>query len=272
MRKLIDIVKRNKTLYNFILFFYKIYKAILSVKLNIHAIRELKYDLFNKVSLGEKNHVFYNNFFNNLIKDKNLLILDVGANDGWFAKIVFRYAPNLKVISFEPLKSMLPFLEIIKKSNANYSFENIGLGKAEGASTIKEYFTTGLSSLKEINSEYKYDLINFNQEIKDEYKVEIITLDNYIKINSINCNLCLKIDTQGYEMEVLEGAIKLFEDNRIKVVLIELMTLEKYEGAKLYNDIINFLEGFGFRLCDVHTSYYENNGKLSEFDAVFMLN
>jgi FkbM family methyltransferase len=272
MRRLIDTVKSYKTFYNIILFLNKIYKAVLSVKLNLHAIRELKYDLLNNVSLGEKNHIFYNNFFNNLIKEKDLLILDVGANDGWFAKVVFRYAPSFKVISFEPLKSMLPFLEKIKTSNKNYSFENIGLGKAEGTSLIKEYFTTGLSSLKKINSEYKYNVINFNQEVKNEYQINIFTLDDYIIKNMINSDLCLKIDTQGYEMEVLEGAIKLFESKKIKFVLIELMTIEKYEGAKLYNDIIYFLEDFGFRLCDIHTSYYENNGKLSEFDAVFMLN
>ncbi len=271
MTRLRNFYKKNRLVYGLFLFIYRIFKAILNVKFNIHEIKELKYILLNKVTLGEKNYIFYNNLFHNLIKDKNLVILDVGANDGWFAKVVFRYAPNFKVISFEPLKSMLPFLEEIKKSKSNYSYENMGLGKIEGASIIKEYFTTGLSSMKEINSEYKYNSMYFNDEIKDEYSVEVITLDNYIKSNGIKGDLCLKIDTQGFEMEVLQGAYQLFKENRIKVVLIELMTLEKYKGAKLYNDIIIFLEGFGFRLCDIHTSYYENNGKLSEFDAVFIL-
>jgi hypothetical protein len=83
-------------------------------------------------------------------------------------------------------------------------------------------------------------------------------------------NIFLKVDTQGFEMEVLRGAKNLLEKGKIKIIFIELCTIEKYKGQAKYDEIFNYLHTFGFVLYDIHTSYWEDNGQLSEFDAVFI--
>lgn len=269
MKSLKKIIKKNLKLYKYILAIYKVYIAIKDIKISLHSIKELKWELTDSVGLGENNYIFYNNFFSYILNNSELLFIDVGANDGWFAKVIFRFMPNATVVSFEPLKSMIPYLENLQNKRKNYKFENIGLGANNGSAVIHEFKTTGLSSLKNLN--YEYDNINFNQEIKNEYQIEITTLDSYISKNGISDLICLKIDTQGFEMEVLQGAKSLFEKKQIKIIIIELMTIEKYQGTHLYLDIINYLNNFGFKLIDIHTSYYEKNGRLSEFDSIFIL-
>jgi FkbM family methyltransferase len=271
MSSLKDWVKKYRVLNQSLLILYKLVKAFFDIKINAHALREFRYEWRGEVGLGEQNLNFYQNIFKNLLQDQKLVILDVGANDGWFSKIAFRFWPIAKIISFEPLKSMHPFLEILKQQKGTYSYEKIGLGEENKKFMINEFGTSGLSSFKQIHSSYAYDSQFFNQQVNTSYEVDVLTLDDYIIDRKVEGDFCLKIDTQGFEMEVLRGSQKLFESKRIKVVIIELMTIEKYQGAALYHEIIGYLEIRGLRLVDIHNSYYEENGKLSEFDAVFTL-
>lgn len=269
MTKLKEILKQNPKVYNKIVKIIKTLKAFKRITLNYHVLKELKYDFKNSVSLGEKNHFFYSSLFNNLLKNTSLIIIDVGANDGWFAKIVFRFSPLTNVISFEPLKSMIPYLIDLKRNHPNYIYENLALGENISEIQMNEFNTTGLSSLKQLNSEYSYNQIEFDSSIKSQYIVEVSTLDFYVNSKNIKDKICLKIDTQGFELEVLKGSINLLTKNQIEVIIIELMLIEKYKNASLYDEILNFLHPFGYRLFDIHTSYYESNGQLSEFDAIF---
>lgn len=271
MKKLKEILKQNPKVYNNAVNVIKILKAFKRIKINYHALKELKYDFRNSVSLGEKNHYFYSNIFNNLLKNTSSIIIDVGANDGWFAKIVFRFSPFTKVISFEPLKSMIPDLSDLKNTYSNYDYENLALGENVSEIMINEFNTAGLSSLKQLNAAYSYDQTEFDSSIKKQYTVQVTTLDLYVKSKNINDKICLKIDTQGFELEVLKGSLNLLKTNQIEVIIIELMLIEKYKNASLYDEILDFLHPFGYKLFDIHTSYYESNGQLSEFDAVFTL-
>jgi hypothetical protein len=82
----------------------------------------------------------------------------------------------------------------------------------------------------------------------------------------------LKIDTQGFEMEVLKGAEGLLKRQVFHYVIVELMTVRKYAGAALYDEIFEYMHKLGYKLYDVNPVFYEqSNQKLTEFDAIFML-
>jgi len=245
--------------------FYRFLILIIEIKIDLHDIKEF----FKMVPLSKGNYLFYKNIFS-IIPSEDIVILDVGANDGWFSKVVYRFRKDLKIIAFEPLSSMYDHLVRIKKLNKKFDFYNCAVGSGIGKVEISEFGTEGLSSLKDLSDEYQYNG-HFNTSIKEKYEVELINLDNFILNNEINNDLCLKIDTQGYEMEVLLGAQKTLNKGQIKYIIIELMTVEKYKGAKLYHEIIDFLSSLDFQLVDIHQSYYEENGEMSEFDALFKL-
>jgi len=122
-------------------------RAVFSIKINFNETKEHLLELRNIQPLVYGNKRLYSNLFPNLIErySPNVVILDVGALDGWFARVVYRFSSKgTKVISFEPQKSMLHHLENLSKKMPNYSYENIALGETESEVELKVYETQGL--------------------------------------------------------------------------------------------------------------------------------
>jgi hypothetical protein len=99
--------------------------------------------------------------------------------------------------------------------------------------------------------------------------VPLIRLDSYIDNASINKINLLKIDTQGYEAEVLSGTGTRLSD--IDVVITELMFYDFYERSLSFTDIERFLLPAGFRLYDIsHISKNPMNGRTDWVDVIYV--
>lgn len=269
-------IKNIPALFSVLKCLLQFYYATSRVRLNYDSIREFVWWQRGFVDLSHGNYKFYANIFPRLIdrfqeSGTTVTILDVGANDGWFAKVVYRFSgPDTSVISFEPLRSMIPKLDFLAKRYTNYRYENIAVGDSNDKINITEYSTSGLSSLKGLSSTYSYSSQYFDTSVANKYPVNIVKIDQYLADHEITSPLILKIDTQGFEFEVLNGARQALSVGQIKAVIVEVMTIGKYEGAVLYPKIFEFLHTYGFTLFDVHPSYYEPDGTLSEFDCAFI--
>jgi FkbM family methyltransferase len=268
------VIKQIPWLYQSLIFAHQLFLALLAIRLDYHVVREFFYEHRGSVSLGQANYRLYSHALPSLLKifaDQKLVILDVGANDGWFAKVVFRFCgPTVQMISFEPLISACAQLAQLKSGHPNYHFENLALGATEDHLTINEYSTSGLSSIKGFSQDYQYSDQYYDTTVVNRYPVPVSSLDNYLAKHQLKDALILKIDTQGFEYEVLLGARQALASGQIKVVIIEVMTIEKYQESKLYPDIFNLLHAHGFRLFDLSQSCYEADGSMSEFDCVFV--
>lgn len=269
-------IKKWPFLYHISLYLVRLIQAVRNVTLNFDSIREFNSLRRGSIDLAPGNFKFYTNLFPHLINKievdaSSVVILDVGANDGWFAKVVYRFAgENTSVISFEPLRSMIPKLKMLAEKYSFYQYENIALGAANEIIEITEYNTTGLSSLKGLSTSYEYSHQHYDTSIANKYPVNVATIDWYLADRKITSPLILKIDTQGFEYEVLKGAEQALLKGQIKVVIVEVMTVEKYSGGVLYDRIFESLHSYGFTLFDLHPSYYESDGTLSEFDCAFI--
>jgi len=84
---------------------------------------------------------------------------------------------------------------------------------------------------------------------KDEYKNEV---DDFVKENDISSIDLLKIDTQGFDLEVLNGAKASLESGMIKNVLVEINFISMYEKQGSAGDVIRELESVGFVLVDFY--------------------
>lgn len=81
-------------------------------------------------------------------------------------------------------------------------------------------------------------------------KIYITKLDNIVgKYLKINNNIFLKIDAQGYELQVIEGASKILP--KIKGMQIELSLVHLYEGQSLYHNMLDYIINLGFELYDI---------------------
>jgi len=98
----------------------------------------------------------------------------------------------------------------------------------------------------------------------------MIKIDDYSKEKQLSHINLLKIDTQGFEDEVLKGAINLIQSNKIDLIELELIIESPYDRSLLFSDIENILLPHGYRLFGI-----ENGGNLKNtydlsFDLLFV--
>jgi FkbM family methyltransferase len=199
--------------------------------------------------------------FDDLLKDKickNPVIFDVGANKGQTIKKYLNIFNQPTIHSFEPLKNDFNYMYNEFKNNKNIFLNNFALGdkneeknfnimaKTENSSFNK--INHGTDWLKKRSKEYKTTENGYITEIQ---KVKIKKLDDYVKINNIDKIDLLKIDTQGYEDRVLEGSKNSIKDNKIKIILTEIMFDNVYDKHFSFSDIEKFILPYNFRMVGI---------------------
>ncbi len=195
-------------------------------------------------------------------------ILDVGANEGQFVKELRFYGYRDKVLSFEPLlEAHEKLIEFSKDDNDWEIFRPIALGNKNIKNIINISKNSVSSSILNMSEEHIAN--SPDSRFISKQSIEEIKLDdifNELKIE--NKNLFLKIDTQGYEFQVLEGAQKNL--HLFKGILVEVSLTELYEGQKPWLEIINLIQSHGFKLWSVDRGFTnKKNGKTLQMDLCF---
>ncbi|MBN4066827.1 FkbM family methyltransferase [Simkania negevensis] len=204
-----------------------------------------------------------------IIGNRRFLVCDIGANQGVITERILKLSPHVQVLAFEPQRSCLDRLKQLEAKHPNMQLICSGIGSEEGSLTFYEQTNHGLSSFRKINKSYSYGEKGAGGE-KESYEAPIITLDDALKEVEYE-HLLVKIDTQGYEKEVLVGAQQLLKEQKITAIILELSTCEKYEGQATYLELLNRLESFNFIPFDLEQGHREFPSEmLTEFDAAFV--
>ncbi len=171
-------------------------------------------------------------FIKLLSKFNPKLCLDVGANKGNYALLLLT-STNSKVISFDPLPKAFKSLEDIR-TNYRDRFECFNVGIADQETYLKLHFgeedSEFASFSAEVNNIGHVGSINVNT-----MDVKVITLDNFLSERNEGEIDLIKIDTEGYEYEVLKGAAKTIRNNPPKFVQIEYNTHQLFRNQSLYS-------------------------------------
>jgi FkbM family methyltransferase len=194
-------------------------------------------------------------------------ILDVGANSGQYALETRKLGYKGKIISFEPVKSVYNELKKKVEKSSHWECYNYGLGDNDVDLEINISQNTFSSSILSIMPQH----VNSAPESKvvNKEKICVKKLDSiFNSIVNDGENVLLKIDVQGFEKKVLDGAKESLE--KIKGIQIEMSIEELYSGEILYKDMINLLESYGFMLHSLENGFYnQKTGKLLQVDGVF---
>ena len=102
---------------------------------------------------------------------------------------------------------------------------------------------------------------------KETRQVMVYPLSQLIDPASIPSASLLKIDVQGYELEVLQGCEDILQ--KFSYLYIECSFIELYEGQALAHQIIAWLEARNFVLSSIHNLYYGKNGMAVQGDFLF---
>lgn len=189
-----------------------------------------------------------------IIKKKTPIIFDIGTHKGETLKKFKKLYPSAILHCFEPIK--LSFEELIKKySSKNVFFNNFALGSRTQKKLFYQYKKADTSSFFSVNKKNKWLKIasaranvDKSKFLERKYKVSISKLDEYTKKNKIKFIDILKIDTQGYELEVLKGSLKLIKNKKINCIILEIILSNTYNKNFTFFDIEKILITNNYRL------------------------
>jgi len=194
-------------------------------------------------------------------------ILDVGANIGQYAELTRKLGFNGEIISFEPLTIAYKQLALNALKDKKWQTHNFALGNKEEEVIINISKNLYSSSILDITPNHVDNASESNYIDKEEIQVK--KLDELY--NDLVCDddiVFLKLDVQGFEKNVIEGAEKIL--HRIKGVQLEMSIIELYKGEVLFLEMINLLKKEGFRLYSLENGFYNNDtGQLLQVDGIF---
>lgn len=191
--------------------------------------------------------IFLKSYFNETIS-----VLDVGANKGQFVKEIKKLFNKCNIVSVEPNRNCERYL---KRLDIEYYI--CGLGSTESLTQLVlpkgKKLSKGASFFPDKNWKQTM-LIDSN----------ISVADNLFKGRSFDL---IKIDTQGYELEVIKGAHELIKKS--KFLIVECNIIPENIGAPEILKVVKELEELGFYLSNVTEERLNRDKELYQIDAVF---
>ncbi len=196
-------------------------------------------------------------------------VIDVGANTGQFAESLYDFGYTGKVVSFEPVAG--PYEELVSRSRPYPGWtvaQRAAIGDTDGEIEINVTDDTVFSSVLPIKDSYVAH--NPKSRIVAKEKIPVHRLDSiadqYIPDGA---RILLKVDTQGFERQVLAGAQQLID--RVQGLKIEMPLYPIYEGNDFtFYDIVDFMRTHGFQPYSFQVEGVDlDTGRMNTIDGLF---
>ncbi|CAN5339261.1 N/A [soil metagenome] len=202
----------------------------------------------------------------NIIKKKNPIIFDIGANTGSITAKYLEYFPAAHIYAFEPFPNSFEHLVNRHKSNANITCIEKAVASTNGS---REFFVNKNVDTNSLLRPQKTGLSSDEQVSNiSTIKVDTIVLDEFCRTANIPYIDILKMDIQGGEFDALQGLKEMLQNNGIGIIYSEVYFVEQYEGQPLYHDIAKLLVSFGYYVQDIYNPIY-GKGSLAWADVIF---
>ncbi len=209
-------------------------------------------------------NIFIEPVFSEYYRQFPITLVDIGASGG----LKENWTPAKKyltIVGFEPDER--EFINLKTKANQNTKYINSGLYKKKTALNLYLTRQQKVSSIFKPNFEI---LKLFPEperfEVVETKKIEVDTLDNQFEFHAVTDADFIKIDTQGSELFILEGATETMQQH-VFGLEIEVEFTEIYQNQPLFSDVDSFVRKQGFQLFDIQRYYWKktigkNCGKL----------
>lgn len=227
-------------------------------------LRRFKYDL-----------VSYDARFNSIARMQHhvrslpiSIFIDVGANIGQFGQKLRELGYCGNILSFEPLASEFTKLSRLCDKDPRWECLNVGLGASkQEVSFCRTENSVSSSILRPTEISVSS---NSGTAVSREERIFVDVLDTVVRDRNLqSSSVALKIDAQGYDLEVLRGASETLLQTQL--LIVELSFKEFYEGQPLAEDMLPFLRQKGFVPSVIHPCW-ENfaNMETYQVDAWFV--
>jgi FkbM family methyltransferase len=197
------------------------------------------------------------------------VVFDIGANEGQFAREIRQHGYRGNIISFEPLTSARKSLLSFASRDLDWQVHKQSvIGDRDGEIEINiagNSVSSSVLPMLESHSSAAVGSAYVGSERVPIFKLDSIA-NRYLEKNS---NLFIKIDTQGYEWQVLDGARETLK--RAQGVLCELSLVPLYHEQRLWRDIVDRLDQQGFMLWALQKGFANpKTGQSLQMDGIFI--
>lgn len=200
------------------------------------------------------------------LEDRKIdLVLDVGANVGQFGASLRAGGYRGRIVSFEPIASAFETLSARTAGDGNWEVHRCGLGAAAGEAVLNISELSVCSSILELSA--SAGLHDKRTAVVRTETIPVRTLDEVA--SGLSGRILLKVDTQGYERQVLDGGAQTIR--RVQGILLELPVIHTYRGEWQFHEALKFMADLGFVPAQIEPVNYHGMDNVSavEFDCLF---
>jgi FkbM family methyltransferase len=197
------------------------------------------------------------------------VIFDVGANDGETVDAFRRHFPTAVITAFEPSLQCADDLKRRYSAQSGVSVEAVALGAHNGEAFLHTFSGSRMNSLLPLSTSPDNVMRERFANVGSNH-VPLRTLDSFCAERSVDHIDILKIDTQGYDLHVLEGATSLLSHRQIDAVIVEINFIPMYDGQGSFTQIHDLMCGFNYRFVDFYNKTRHGSG-VSWCDACYAL-
>ncbi|HEX7706876.1 MAG TPA: FkbM family methyltransferase [Thermoanaerobaculia bacterium] len=196
------------------------------------------------------------------------VIIDAGSHHGWFFHCWKDWCPEATVHAFDADAEACARSEELY-GGRDVTINHIGLGRSRSRLEFNVMESSRVSSSFLLPEEETWREIDYHTGPITTRSVEVIPLDDYVRKEAIASIYLMKIDVQGYEIEVLEGAVESLA--RTDYIFVEAGIRALYQGAPRFTHVHEFLDAHGFHLIAMR-AWHRGNLTLVETDMLFRRN
>lgn len=170
------------------------------------------------------------------------VLFDVGANVGQTLGHLLKYAPDAEIYSFEPTDSAYATLAANFGGRQNVHLQKIALGSRPATMALQVRANSELNTL----------VAGGDAAGGAIQTTEVSTVDEVVARHGISHLDLLKLDVQGWEMEVVRGASRLIADHNLVFVLAEMTFRSDQKEMQQFTELHDHLEALGFVLSGMY--------------------
>lgn len=195
------------------------------------------------------------------------VLIDAGAHVGTFTGCALAYQPWLRVHAFEPIPEACEELSRRFGGYPGLRLNRLALGRCREERSFNVSRFSEASSFFAPGEELLSHVYGHDYATARSILVNVETLDSYCTSQGIARIRLLKLDVQGSEIEVLEGAASMLDAT--DYVYAEAQFRELYRGAPRYDDTFRYLHKRNFDLLCMTCFRADDAGELMECDMIF---
>lgn len=204
-----------------------------------HAAKLVGLHVYRQSSLG---HSWQDDVVSQLRSRSEPMILDVGANVGTSALEFRRLFPQAQLHSFEPVASTFSQLQAKVGGHPRTTCHHMALGSTNGPQEIHIFPDSEMNSLLALDPKGTF----YAKKASHEETIQVQRLDDFAQQHNLQQIDLLKIDTQGFDLEVLRGAGDFLQPKSVRLVKVEVIFEPMYEMQNSLSQLLDYLQPRGY--------------------------